>query len=115
MMKKKKNKTKSLLFIFIILFLIAIISGFLVIKSNLEIIHPNGENTTNIIINDNVFGKQVFEILEKNGIIKDSNIAYYYARLTDIPMDFKAGTYEISPSWNIEKIFNYLLNIIICN
>ena len=105
---KKKNKTKSLLFIFIILFLIAIISGFLVIKSNLEIIHPNGENTTNIIINDNVFGKQVFEILEKNGIIKDSNIAYYYARLKGLNMDFKAGNYELPPLDDLEDVVSYL-------
>lgn len=105
---KKKKASKVLLIVFIVLFVLVIALGFIFVKTEVSPISDDDTITQRITINENMIGKDVINVLEQNGIIRNSQIVYYYAKLNKIPMNFKAGTYEVSLAWNIEDLFSYL-------
>lgn len=107
-MKKKKKTNKILLIIFSILFILVLILCFVFIKLTLSPVSDDETSSLKIKIEENMVGKNVFNLLEDSGAIRSADIAYYFSRIKKLPMDFKIGTYIISPSWNIDDIVLFL-------
>ncbi|MBQ6493870.1 MAG: endolytic transglycosylase MltG [Erysipelotrichaceae bacterium] len=102
-----KKRTKIIIAILIILFLIiGIIAGIAIyIKSSLKPTKQflNGEicennetpcEVTPFIVDEGAYGKSTLEKLQEYGIIKDSDIVYYYNRLFT-GYSFAAGYFEL--------------------
>ena len=67
------------------------------------------EDNTLFTVKEGKYGKAIFNDLEDHGIIKSGNMAYYYiSHLTNETMDFKAGSYLLSPDMSVEEIINTL-------
>ena len=102
-----KKRTKTLIAIFIVLFLIiGLILGIVIyVKSSLkptkEFIYGEvcGErnipcDVTPFVVDEGAYGKTTLDKLQEEGILKDSNIVYYWNRLLG-GYSFYAGYYEI--------------------
>ena len=107
-----KKKTKLLILIGIVLFLIiGSVAGIVIyIKSNLKPTRAflNGEicgdditpcQTTAFIVDEGAYGMTTLDKLQREGIIKDSNIVYYWNRILG-GYSFYAGYYEIPHEFN---------------
>jgi UPF0755 protein len=107
MASKKKRKTRILIAILIIfLIIVALIAGIVIyVKSSLKPtkeflngeICENGEkpcDVTVFIVEEGAYGKSTLDKLEEQGIIKNSDIVYYYNRIFD-GYSFAAGYFEI--------------------
>jgi hypothetical protein len=106
-MKKKKKRSKLIIAIIIILLLIiGLVAGVVsYVSSSLKLTKEflNGEicedgnvpcETTAFIVDEGAYGKSTLEKLEEQGIIKDSDIVYYYNRIFD-GYSFAAGYFEL--------------------
>lgn len=109
MRKKSKNKKKikGLIITLVILLALVFVGFFFMVKSYTS---GNGNDDTSIriCIPDNSTGKENIEMLAEEGIIKDANIVYYYAKLTNITMDFKAGYYDVNKTMSVKELFEYI-------
>ena len=109
-MKKNKNKkTNFLLYIVLILFILVISLGFVFIKTSISPISDISEEKT-ITIENNWYGKDVLNYLEEENVIRNSDVAYYYAKFKGIALDFKAGTYNVDTSLSFVDLVSYLSN-----
>ena len=106
---KKKKKTNILLYIVLILFVLVISLGFVFIKISLSPISDISEEKT-VKIENNWYGKDVLKYLEEENVIRNSNVAYYYAKFKGIDLDFKAGTYNVDTSLSFVDLVSYLSN-----
>lgn len=100
-----KKTTKILLTIFIVFFLI--IAGcvtFFVV--NIQPASKN-ENKVTITIANGQYSKSVINMLYNNGVVKNKDVAYIYAKLFNMS-DFKAGDFEVDSSWTLKELFTYL-------
>lgn len=103
-MKKKKqnNKLKTLLIVLSII-LIVFLSSFFIIKS--QISTKKYEDNIQFTIDQGMYGKSVFDKLEKEGIIKNSKFAYLYSRFfSTVKADFKAGTFTIPKDLSLDDL-----------
>jgi UPF0755 protein len=102
-----KKKTKILILIFVILFIIiGIIAGVIIyVNSCLKLTNKflDGEicendqtpcEVTPFIVDEGAYGKSTLDKLEETGIIKDSDIVYYYNRVFT-GYSFAAGYFEL--------------------
>ena len=105
--KKKDNTTKILLLVVLFLFVLGVILGFVFIKSNMDPVSSSSEEVS-ITIEDNWYGKTVLKYLQEENVIHNGDVAYYYAKLKHISLDFKAGTYTVDKSWSFENLVSYL-------
>lgn len=112
-----KKKSKLLIAIGVVLFLIiSIITGSIIyINSSLKPSKQflNGEicgdyqspcEVTPFVVDEGAYGKTTLEKLQKEGIIKDANIVYYWNRLLG-GYSFYAGYYEIPNKINGQDIY----------
>lgn len=106
-MNSKKKKTGILIGILVFLFILVIVLAVITIKSAVSPV-SNTENKQTITIEDNWYGKTVLNYLDEENIIRDSTIDYYYAKIKGLPLNFKAGTYEVDSSWDFKTIVEYL-------
>ncbi|MBR0461390.1 MAG: endolytic transglycosylase MltG [Erysipelotrichaceae bacterium] len=102
-----KKSTKLLITVLVLLLLVAA-GAFFVLKTSLSPVSKDPESVQTITIEDNWYGKKVLSYLEDEGIIKSADIAYLYTKLKKIDINFMAGTYDVSPSWTIEELIDYL-------
>ncbi len=100
------KKTRKFLLIIFLLILLICAAAFLYLKESLSPV-SKAEDKAIFTIEKNTYGKDVFMSLADEGFIKDGKIAYYYSRFKLEP-DFKAGSYEIDKSWELEDIVEYL-------
>lgn len=100
-----KKSTKILLTIFIVFFLIiaGCVTYFVV---NIQPTTKN-ENKVTITIANGQYSKSVINMLYKNGVIRNNDVAYIYAKLFKLS-DFKAGDFEVDSSWTLKELFTYL-------
>jgi UPF0755 protein len=121
MSKKKKNSFKDNLMarseeartvrkivaiIIISLLVILIIggtSGYLYISSALEPVDPESDEEITVEIPIGSSSSTIGEILEENGLIKDSRIFRFYATFNNTT-DFQAGEYTFTPSMTMEEL-----------
>ena len=106
-MKKKSKSIKLLLISVIILFVVALILGFSLIKVSMSPVSKETDKVE-ITIEDNWYGKTVLKYLENQKVIQNGDIAYIYAKLNNISLDFKAGTYEVDKSSSFKDLVTYL-------
>ena len=109
MKKNKKKKTNILLYTVLFLFILVISLGFVFIKISLSPI-SDIKNEKVVTIENNWYGKDVLNYLEDENIIRNSTVAYYYAKIKGIGLDFKAGTYNIDTSLSFKDLVTYLSN-----
>lgn len=120
-----KKKTKTLIAIFVVLGLIVgSISGVIIyVKSNLkpskaflrgEVCGDIAESCelTPFVVDEGAYGKTTLQKLETEGILKDSNIVYYWNRILG-GYSFYAGYYEIPHKIDgrditLEELLNFL-------
>lgn len=75
----------------------------------IQLIPKKYENNTVFTIEPGTYGKQVFEDLEEQGIIRDSKIDYIYIYyLSGLNIDFKAGSFELPENLSLEEIVETL-------
>lgn len=108
-MSKRKKKTIGLVLALVALLVVAVVLGIVTLNAAVSPVSKE-ENKQTITIEDNWYGKTVLNYLDEQGIIKDSTIDYYYAKLKGISLDFKAGKYEVDSSWDFKTIVDYLSN-----
>jgi len=90
-----------------LIILIGGLSGYLYIKSALQPVDPDNEETTRIEIPIGSSSSNIAEILEENEMIKSARIFNLYTKFSGAS-DFQAGEYAFSPSMTIDAIIESL-------
>ena len=120
------KKSKKIVAIFVVLFFIIVLIGISVfyVVSSLKPTDDfiNGKicntvspcETTYFIVDEGAYGKETLDKLQRENIIKDSNLAYYYNRIFT-GYEFYAGTYELPHTINempitLDDLLYYLSN-----
>ncbi len=113
-MKEKKKEVKIVRRIVLVIVLIVLIvggiagySGYTYVKSALQPVDKNAEDTipVNVEIGSNL--DSIATLLEKNGIIKDARVFKYYAKFNN-ESDFQAGKYDLAKSMTLDEIMQSL-------
>ena len=105
----KKKKTNILLIIILFLFVLGVGLGFVFVKTCMSPVSKTHDEKT-ITVENNWYGKKVLEYLEEENVIRNGDVAYYYAKLNNIVLDFKAGTYIVDTSLSFKDLVTYLSN-----
>ena len=75
----------------------------------IQLVPKNYPNNTQFTIEQGTYGKQVFQDLEDQGIIRNADVDYLYIHyLSGVPIDFKAGTFELPAGLTLEEIVTTL-------
>ena len=106
--RRKKRRLRLGRVLFLLVLVIALILGvsYLRYQSNIKPIQSNSEQVL-FTVNPGSSTKNVINDLEQQGIIKDANSAYLYARLNKYN-DLKAGDFTLDKSWDLDTIFETL-------
>lgn len=99
---------------FLIAVVIVIVAGGMMLmnyySSSLEAIDSSSKDEIEIVIPDGSTTNKIAEILMNNGLIKDIRVFKYYAKDQNIDVKFKAGTFILSKSMNMEEICMTLIS-----
>ncbi|GAB3795144.1 endolytic transglycosylase MltG [Virgibacillus kimchii] len=82
---------------------IGVLSGYLYISSALEPVDPDSDEEITVEIPIGSSSSTIGEILEENGLIKDSRIFRFYATFNNTT-DFQAGEYTFTPAMTMEEL-----------
>lgn len=75
----------------------------------IQLVPKNYEDNTQFVIDQGMYGRQVFDKLEKEGIIRNADVCYAYGKyLSGQPLDFKAGTFELKKGMDLDEIIKTL-------
>lgn len=86
---------------------ILILGGILFFRSQIQT--KDYVDNTEFVIDQGMYGRAVFDKLEDENIIKNSDLAYTYMRfLSSTKMDFKAGTFLLPANMNLDELVYYL-------
>ncbi|QPC46989.1 endolytic transglycosylase MltG [Mangrovibacillus cuniculi] len=110
--KQQEAKTIRKIVLIVTSVLVAIIlavgiAGYVYISSSLKAVEPTNEETKTVEIPIGSGVTTIGNILEKNGLIKNKTIFRYYVRFNN-HNNFQAGTYQLSPSMNIDELISQL-------
>ncbi|MBR2067201.1 MAG: endolytic transglycosylase MltG, partial [Solobacterium sp.] len=94
--------------ILVLLFLCVLGGGYYYYMNCQKAIQKDSEIVM-VEIPENSYFRDALDILEKEGLIKDANIAYYYARFNHLTNTF-AGNYELDKSMDLKEILTILNN-----
>src|SRR5690625_2137921 len=92
---------------FILIFVVGIVSVYFYIKSALEPVDPDSKEKIEIEIPLGSSSTDIANILEKNGLIKNSKVFRFYLKFKNYS-DFQAGEYTLTPSLTLDKIIKEL-------
>ncbi len=109
-MKTNRKKKSSFLYKLII-FLIIVLMGTLGAaywhyNESLKSVQPNSEPVA-FTVESGASLREVCADLEEQGIIRNSKMAFYYARFHHLN-NIKAGDFTLDKGWDVNKIFTYL-------
>ena len=107
--KRKKRKTplnQRIVLIILIILLILLGIGIYRIYDSLQPVSSKSEPVSFQVSDGETIG-DVTNALADQGIIKNSQTGYYYARFTHLT-DVKRGVFQLDKSWSLKKIFTYL-------
>lgn len=76
---------------------------YLYVMQNLKPVEASAEEV-DITIPKGASAKQIGEILEEHGLIRNAKIFYYYARLKGTGTNLQAGDYRLKPGMEIDEI-----------
>src|SRR5699024_5568560 len=79
------------------------ISGYMYISSALEPVDPDSDEEITVDIPIGSSSSTIGEILQENGLIKDSRIFRFYATFNNTT-DFQAGEYTFTPAMTLEEL-----------
>src|SRR5690625_1191673 len=97
-------------FIFLVFLIVIGIVGYKAydyVKSALQPMDPLSEENVEIEIPMGSSSSTIANILEENGLIKDSRIFRFYVKFKNVS-DFQAGDYTLSPSLTLDEIIESL-------
>lgn len=104
---KKKPKWGNIILLSVILILIIGICGFgYHVYSSLQPVQKESE-VVDFKIEENTSSKAICQNLASQGIVRDADVSYYFAKLNELT-DFKAGSFQLDKSWSLEQIFTTL-------
>lgn len=111
--RRKKRKLKPrwgriILFIVLILILVLGIQAVKLYK-NLQPVQTDSEKVA-FTIDEQSTSRTICTKLQSEGIVRDANVAYYYAKFGKLT-DFKAGVFQLDKSWTLEQIFTTLNDV----
>lgn len=92
---------------FTLIFVIGIISGYFYIKSAIEPVDSGSKEKVEVEIPMGSSTTEIADILEDNGIIKNSKVFRFYIKFKN-QADFQAGEYTLSPSLTLAEIIKEL-------
>ncbi len=106
---KKRKKTPMIQKIvtgIIVILLIVLGVGVFTIYNGLQPVTSTSEEVR-FMVEDGSTVKDVANKLQEEGIIKNADVAYTYARLFNLT-DVKQGLFTLDKSWDIKQMFTYL-------
>ena len=107
--KNKKKNNKTTLVVVLLLIIVLLVGGMcLFVSSNIKPVGGSNLENKMVTIEDNWYGKKVLQYLDEEGVIRNGDIAYLYAKIKNIPLNFKAGTYDVNTSLSFEDLVAYL-------
>lgn len=89
------------------IFAVIVGAGGYYLYSQLQPPQPGSDQKVKVEIPMGSSAMKIAQILEEQGIIKNSKLFYYYVRFKD-ETGFQAGTYELSPGYTINEIIEVL-------
>jgi len=98
---------RNIFIVLIIIIGIVSISVGVFFANNLAPIDKNSDKTVSVVIPSGASTKQIGNILKEEGLIKNADFFYLYARLYNIN-DFQASTYELSFNMGLEEIIDII-------
>lgn len=104
--KPKKSILPKILIGILVILLLAIGGIFWYYNNSLKAKQNESEKVT-IVIEDGDGMAEITNKLEEAGVIKNAQMAYYYARFEKINT-IMAGTFEVDKSWDVGTIFSYM-------
>ncbi|SDQ47544.1 UPF0755 protein [Virgibacillus subterraneus] len=93
----------------ILILVVGGISGYTYIKSALQPVNPDSEKEVKVEIPMGSSTSSIANVLEENGIIKDSRVFRFYIKFKN-ESNFQAGEYTFTPSMKIDEIITALKN-----
>lgn len=60
--------------------------------------------TVSVVITENKSNKEIAELLESKGLIRDAGLFYIQEKLSDSNGEIKPGVYELSTAMNVEEM-----------
>ena len=109
--KRKKKLTKYYLIFLFLIFGICLAGALLVYNKTIhynDVFDSSDTQTYTITVASGSTGKQIAELLQKEGIIRDSSKFRKRAKILGIDTLFQAGEYQLSPSMSTEEIYEAL-------
>ncbi len=107
--KKKKKKKHVFLWIFLVILLAAAGAGggaYLYYSNALKPVKAESEEVI-VEIPESSTVRSVTSLLADQGVIRDGQMAYYFARINDFN-NIYPGKYALDKSWNVEEVLTYL-------
>lgn len=106
--RRKKRRIRPLRILFLLLIAAALAGGifFLRYKSNLKPVAKESEVVSFEVVGGSTL-KSVTKQLAEQGIIRDDNSAYLYARRNNLS-NIKTGEYELDKSWDVQQILEVI-------
>ena len=104
--KKRRLRIGRLLLLLLIPILLAAGIGFLSYKNSLKPVQKESEPVS-FSVESGMSARQVADQLKEQGIIRNSDFAYYFVRSKNLT-DIKTGDYTLDKSWDVEHIFTVL-------
>ena len=97
------NKSVKIVILTFLTIILLIIGSIFFLK--VQLIPKKYADNTEFVVEKGAYGKQVFADLEEEGIIRNSDICYLYARfLSPVTINFKAGTHVLEAGMNLDEI-----------
>ena len=106
---KKKQKTpiaQKIVSIILLILVILLAIGVFTLYSGLQPVSKTSEEVP-FMIEDGETVKTVAQKLQKEGIIRNADVAITYAKLLNLT-DVKQGLFTLDKSWDIKQMFTYL-------
>src|SRR5690625_3386209 len=91
----------------VVLFLLAVLGGYIYVKSALEPVEKSDEEPIEVTIPMGSSSSTIASILKENGVIKDERVFRFYTKVKN-KSDFQAGDYTFSKSLSVEEITEML-------
>ena len=111
--RKKKKLTRYYLLILFLVFGLSLAAALFVYNKTIhynEVFKPEDTSYYTITVEPGMTGKQIAEMLQDKGIIKNSSKFRKRAKVLGIDSLFQAGEYQLSPSMSTEDLYYALQN-----
>ena len=113
--KKKRRRQNHGCLVVLLIFLMAVMGAVLFafyeynhISNFNEAFEPENDEVIEFTVKSGMVANQIGDRLERAGLIEKASIFIYKSKLLGVANNYKAGTYELSPSMTMEEIMDKL-------